>query len=40
MRDYDIPICSVLAGGYARDYNDTVKIHYNTVLAGLENLPY
>jgi len=34
-RNFDVPIACVLAGGYARDYNDTVKIHYNTVCVGL-----
>lgn len=34
-KNYGIPIVSVLAGGYAMDYNDTVKIHYNTVMTGL-----
>lgn len=35
-RNYGIPIAAVLAGGYARDYNDTVQIHYNTIKAGLK----
>lgn len=34
-RNFDIPIACVFAGGYAKDYNDTVQIHYNTVLEGL-----
>jgi len=34
-KHFDVPIACVLAGGYARDYNDTVKIHYNTVCIGL-----
>jgi acetoin utilization deacetylase AcuC-like enzyme len=35
-RNYGVPIVCVLAGGYARNYNDTVLIHYNTVKTGLE----
>ena len=31
-----LPIVSVYAGGYARDVNDTVTIHTNTVLAAAE----
>jgi acetoin utilization deacetylase AcuC-like enzyme len=31
-----IPLCVVLAGGYSRDVQDTVKIHYNTCLRVFE----
>ncbi len=34
-----IPICIVLAGGYSRDVQDTVEIHYNTCLRLLEEDP-
>lgn len=34
-RSYGVPVVCVLAGGYAQDYNDTVKIHYNTIKIGL-----
>jgi acetoin utilization deacetylase AcuC-like enzyme len=37
-RHFDVPIVSVLAGGYAKSYEDTVTIHYNTVAAGLASL--
>lgn len=30
-RNFGVPVVCVLAGGYARDYNDTVSIHCNTV---------
>jgi len=33
---YDIPIAVVLAGGYAFREEDTVDIHYNTIMTGLE----
>lgn len=33
-----IPLALVLAGGYAKDLNDTVAIHYNTVKEGLNIL--
>lgn len=33
---YDTPIAVVLAGGYAYNETDTVDIHYNTIMAGLE----
>ncbi|MFH0778750.1 MAG: histone deacetylase [Candidatus Eisenbacteria bacterium] len=35
-RENGIPLCAVLAGGYAWDVDDTVDIHYNTVVAALE----
>jgi hypothetical protein len=31
-----VPVVTVLAGGYARRVEDTVKIHVNTVLAAKE----
>lgn len=34
-KNFGVPIASVLAGGYAQDYNDTVQIHYNTIMTGL-----
>ncbi len=33
--NFSVPITCVLAGGYAKDYNDTVDIHYNTIMTGL-----
>lgn len=33
-----IPVCATLAGGYARQVEDTVELHTNTVLAALETL--
>ena len=33
-----IPVCVTLAGGYARQVEDTVELHTNTVLAALETL--
>ncbi|MFW5915624.1 MAG: histone deacetylase [Planctomycetota bacterium] len=33
----DIPFCIMLAGGYAPDVDDTVSIHYNTVLSACEH---
>jgi acetoin utilization deacetylase AcuC-like enzyme len=35
-RDRKIPVCVTLAGGYARNVEDTVTIHANTVRAALE----
>jgi hypothetical protein len=32
----NIPVCIVLAGGYSRDVQDTVKIHYNTCVRLIE----
>ncbi len=29
----DIPIVTVMSGGYAKDINDTVEIHCNTIRA-------
>lgn len=37
-RNFDIPIVCVLAGGYAIDKEDTVKIHFNTIITGIEIL--
>ena len=34
-KNFGVPIACVLAGGYAQDYNDTVQIHYNTIMTGL-----
>jgi acetoin utilization deacetylase AcuC-like enzyme len=34
--NYDLPIATVLAGGYAEKTEDTVSIHYNTVKAALD----
>ncbi|MFH1848276.1 MAG: histone deacetylase [Candidatus Omnitrophota bacterium] len=33
---FNIPVCVVLAGGYAPDTNDTARIHYNSISAGLK----
>ncbi len=33
--NYQIPICVVLAGGYAFREEDTVEIHFNTIMTGL-----
>lgn len=33
-----IPVCATLAGGYARQVEDTVELHTNTVLAAMETL--
>ncbi|MGI8741038.1 MAG: histone deacetylase family protein [Bryobacteraceae bacterium] len=35
---HNVPVAVVLAGGYARDINDTVTIHCNTARAALEAL--
>jgi len=35
-RKKNIPVATVLAGGYARRVEDTVQIHVNTVLAARE----
>ncbi len=35
-QSHQLPIVSVYAGGYARDVNDTVTIHTNTILAAAE----
>lgn len=32
-RRHGVPVAITLAGGYARDVNDTIRIHVNTVLA-------
>jgi hypothetical protein len=32
-RDRNIPVMVTYAGGYARNVEDTVKIHTNTVIA-------
>lgn len=32
----DIPVCVVMAGGYAVNLEDTVTIHYNTCVAGMK----
>lgn len=37
-RNYDVPVCVVLAGGYAYKQEDTVQIHFNTIRAGIEAL--
>ncbi len=34
-KNYSIPIAAVLAGGYAYRKEDTVQIHYNTIIAAL-----
>jgi len=31
-----VPVATTLAGGYARQVEDTVRIHVNTILAGKE----
>lgn len=38
-KNYGIPVVTVLAGGYAQNYNDTVQIHFNTVMIGLGRQP-
>lgn len=35
-KNYGIPAACVLAGGYAEDHNDTVQIHFNTIVTALE----
>ena len=35
-KNYDIPIATVLAGGYAINRNDTAEIHFNTLVSALE----
>lgn len=35
---HHVPVCVTLAGGYARQVEDTVELHTNTVLAALEAL--
>jgi len=37
-RNYGIPVCVVLAGGYAYRQEDTVEIHVNTIKKGIEIL--
>lgn len=37
-RNYSIPVCVVLAGGYAYRKEDTVDIHFNTVKSAIEIL--
>ena len=37
-RDRGVPLCGVLAGGYAWRVEDTVEVHYNTIVAGKEIL--
>ena len=32
-RAKNIPVVTTLAGGYARQLNDTIQIHVNTILA-------
>ncbi len=32
-RQRDVPIVTVMSGGYAQDINDTVEIHCNTIRA-------
>jgi acetoin utilization deacetylase AcuC-like enzyme len=32
-RTHNIPIVTVMSGGYAQDINDTVEIHCNTIRA-------
>lgn len=32
-REHDVPIVTVMSGGYAQDINDTVEIHCNTIRA-------
>lgn len=36
VRGRDLPVTTTLAGGYARNVDDTVKIHVNTILAAKE----
>ena len=33
---YGVPMAMVLAGGYAYNYNDTVKIHFNTIKTAIK----
>lgn len=35
---HHVPVCVTLAGGYARQLDDTVELHANTVLAALDAL--
>ncbi len=35
-RKRDVPVATTLAGGYARQVEDTVRIHVNTMLAAKE----
>ena len=37
-KERGIPVAATLAGGYARNTEDTVRIHVNTVLAGRDVL--
>ncbi len=37
-KEDNIPVCVVLAGGYAYNITDTVKIHLNTIIKGIEIL--
>jgi hypothetical protein len=30
-KSLDIPIATVMSGGYAKDINDTIEIHCNTI---------
>ena len=32
-KERDVPIVTVMSGGYAQDINDTVEIHCNTIRA-------
>ena len=34
--NYQLPVCVVLAGGYAVREEETVDIHYNTIMAGMK----
>ena len=36
VREHRVPVCVLLAGGYARDKADTVEIHCNTVVTAKE----
>lgn len=36
-KNYGVPVAVVLAGGYAYKQEDTVQIHYNTIMTGLRS---
>jgi acetoin utilization deacetylase AcuC-like enzyme len=35
-QDSDVPVCVLMAGGYARDVRDTVDIHCSTIAMAKE----
>jgi acetoin utilization deacetylase AcuC-like enzyme len=36
-RELDVPIAVAMAGGYGRDIEQTVAVHFNTIRAASEN---